>query len=371
MKSFELFPKRFGWIPYVFLCYLALPLFNIMSETGMKRTLGLSLLIVFSIAYRQAYTTETDLGHLVWSAIQLVIILVLASFYQPYNLLLAFYVSNFIGWVHDARLFRIAMNGFGVALVTCGILFVSQFGMMSAATVFPFIIVMALTPIAVRNNIQRSQLEEQLDEANERIRELSRQEERVRIARDLHDTLGHTLSLIALKSQVVQRLRLDPNRVAHEAKGIEETSRSALAKVRELVSDMRSSTIESELIDMGSLLSTAGIELTIQGADDLPKLSPLKQNIIAMSMREAATNVVRHSGANRCDVSIQWDENGLAVRIADDGRGMRDATWGNGLNGMRERLALIDAMLTVTNQESTQFELLIPIPITAEGVEVG
>ena len=371
MKSFELFPKRFGWIPYVFLCYLALPISHVFLETGGKRILGIVLIAVFLVAYREAYKTSSDRWLMGWSAIQLMVILMLAGFYQPYNLLLAFYISNFIGWVEDARLFRTSMVVFGLSLCGFGVLFTTTFGWESAFFAFPFIIVMALTPMAIRNNAKRSLLEEQLDEANERIRELSRQEERVRIARDLHDTLGHTLSLITLKSQVVQRVRFDPDRVVEEAKGIEETSRSALMQVRELVTDMRGSTIEAELIDMGALLSAAGIELSIEGTEELPELTPLKQNIVAMCVREAATNVARHSGAKHCEVSISLNENGLTVQIVDDGRGMENAEWGNGLNGMRERLALIDANLAIINQRGTQFELRIPIPITAKGVVVG
>ena len=107
---------------------------------------------------------------------------------------------------------------------------------------------------------ERMELKNQLNEANEQIKTLIKQEERVRIARDLHDTLGHTLSLITLQSQVIQRIANDPDKVRAEAKEIEQTSRSALQQVRELVSDMRVSTIEEELVHMEQILAAGNIE---------------------------------------------------------------------------------------------------------------
>jgi len=358
-------------MPYVFLVYLTLPIFNVLAENGGKRAGGLALLIIFLTAYRQAYWTETDRGHLIWSGIQLAVIVTLSAYFGPYNLLLAFYVSNFIGWVKNSRLFRLVMVLYVAVLAVSMFLFVSEYGEAGYVTVFPFIAVMALTPIAVRNNILRSDLKEQLDEANERIRELSRQEERTRIARDLHDTLGHTLSLITLKSQVVQRVNQSPERVQQEAKGIEEASRSALAQVRELVSNMRSITFGSGLEKMRELLAAADIELTIEQEDNMPELPPLKQHILAMCLREAATNVVRHSGADRCQVEVRENECGLSVRVTDNGRGKSNVLWGNGLNGMRERLALIEGELTVKGEEGMKLELYIPLPVTEEGERTG
>ncbi|WJY26242.1 MULTISPECIES: sensor histidine kinase [Sporosarcina] len=368
MKPIELFPKRFGLIPYVFLAYLTLPVITVLNETGWKRGAGIVCLLVFLAAYRKAYWTETDRGHLVWSAVQLAVILLLSVSYQPYNLLLAFYVSNFIGWIRDDRLFRIGITGFGAVLAVITFYFFSEYGASANLTMLPFVVVMALTPIAVRGNMLRGQLEEQLDEANERIRQLSRQEERVRIARDLHDTLGHTLSLITLKSQVIQRVKQDPERVSAEAAGIEETSRAALTQVRELVTDMRGGTIGSELAAMEELLGAAGIRLEIEQEAGLPDLPPLKQNILAMCLREAATNIVRHSGADACTVSMAQDERGIAVRIIDNGIGMDGAQWGNGLAGMRERLALIEGTMAVTDCGGMQFALHVPLPVTAEGM---
>lgn len=369
MKSFELFPRRFGWIPYIFLAYLILPLFHVLTESGMKRMLGFVILATFVVAYRQAYQAVTDASLIAWSAILSVLILVLAWFYQPYNLLLAFYISNFIGWIGNECLFKRAASVFGSVLVFCGVSVVAEYGIQTGVLAFPFIIVMALTPTAVRNSAERSRLEEKLDAANEQIRELSRQEERVRIARDLHDTLGHTLSLITLKSQVVQRVRHDPDRVLEEARGIEDTSRSALKQVRELVSDMRESSITEELDRMLEIFTAASIELKAELPQSLPELPPLKQTIIGMCIRELATNIVRHSRATICQVSIRETDGRLVTLIEDNGVGMNGAHYGNGLNGIVERLALVEGTLSINKAMGTQFKLIVPLPITTKGGE--
>jgi two-component system sensor histidine kinase DesK len=113
------------------------------------------------------------------------------------------------------------------------------------------------------------ELEQELDEANQQIKELVKREERVRIARDLHDTLGHTLSLLTLKSQLVQRtIASDPERARKEAREMETTSRAALKQVRELVSDMKTATIAEELIHIQQILRAADITFEYMGGSD-------------------------------------------------------------------------------------------------------
>ena len=213
-------------------------------------------------------------------------------------------------------------------------------------------------------------LEQQLDQANEQIKDLIKREERVRIARDLHDTLGHTLSLITLQSQLVQRIaEKHPERAKAEAKEIEMTARSALQQVRELVSDMRTITIAEELADMEQILKAAGIQFHMEDEAELPNLSPLQQNIIGMCLREAATNIVKHSQAQSCSVTFGSTNGNFTLTIKDDGVWVSDNNYeGNGLSGMRERLALVEGKLTIEFGSGTTVELAVPIIVKEEVV---
>ncbi|MFK4998618.1 sensor histidine kinase [Bacillus sp. N9] len=213
------------------------------------------------------------------------------------------------------------------------------------------------------------ELEKELKEANEQIKNLIKREERVRIARDLHDTLGHTLSLITLQSQLVQRLaEKDPAKVRVEAKEIEMTSRSALRQVRELVSDMRTMTVADELADMQQIFTAARISVHIEGESNVSDMPLLQQNIIGMCLREAATNIVKHSKAEFCYINFSKTKGSYTILVRDNGVGFtgQEMNKGNGLKGMEERLSLIDARLNVSSRNGTTVTITVPVIMKEE-----
>jgi len=219
---------------------------------------------------------------------------------------------------------------------------------------------------------RRMELEQKLDEANQHIKELVKREERVRIARDLHDTLGHTLSLLTLKSQLVQRIIASaPERARKEAREMETTSRAALKQARELVSDMKTATIAEELIHIQQILRAADITFEYMGGSDFSNIPPVTQNIVSMCIREAATNIVKHSRATHCTISISQTDDKISITIKDDGMGMdqQKTPFGNGLRGMKERLALIDGALDVSTHDGTVLSIAVPNVKKAEGKE--
>lgn len=226
----------------------------------------------------------------------------------------------------------------------------------------PFLVIMLVMPYGIRSMARRQQLEQELDRANEQIKELIKREERMRIARDLHDTLGHTLSLITLKSQLVEKLAAkDAERAQVEAREIQRTSRAALRQVRELVSDMRAITVAEALAEAGEILRAADIALDVEGDPRLTGVSDLTQNIVSLCIKEAVTNIVKHSRATRCAVTIETAPAEVRLQIEDNGIGLSsrkvgsdgvsslpgNSAAGNGLKGMAERLSLIDGTLTV------------------------
>lgn len=207
-------------------------------------------------------------------------------------------------------------------------------------------------------------LRNQLNEANEQIKDLVKREERQRIARDLHDTLGHTLSLITLKSQLVEKLIVkNPERASVEAKEITQTSRTALKQLRELISDMRMITVEEELEQIKAILQAANIELEIKQETSASSLSPIEQNILGMCLREAVTNVVKHSKATGCIVSVLESQGELILTVEDNGIGLADQNHdGNGIRGMKERIALIDGFVEL-NAINPGTLLIVKVPV--------
>jgi two-component system sensor histidine kinase DesK len=162
-------------------------------------------------------------------------------------------------------------------------------------------------------------------------------EERLRFARDLHDLLGHSLSGIALKSQLVRRLiDGEPAKAAREIADIEQAAQRALVEVRDAVTGYRQRGLSTELDAARALLTTAGVTVDVDAG---PPLHAAVQEPLAWVVREATTNVLRHAFATRCTIVVSASEEVVSVEIRDDGTGSRwRGHFGNGLTGLRERL---------------------------------
>jgi two-component system sensor histidine kinase DesK len=201
--------------------------------------------------------------------------------------------------------------------------------------------------------------EEKLQRASDEIEHLAKVAERERIARDLHDLLGHTLSLITLKAELARKLvDRDPQRAKREMLDVEHTSRAALADVREAISGYRGQGLAAELIRARKTLETAGITVDSE-FDELP-LTPAQETVLALALREAVTNVVRHAQARQCSVRLQRENNQCMLEIADNGRGA-DTPEGNGLRGMRERLEAVGGSLQRQSRAGTRLIIHLPL----------
>ncbi len=200
---------------------------------------------------------------------------------------------------------------------------------------------------------------EKLRKADVEIEHLAKVAERERIARDLHDLLGHTLSLITLKAELARKLvDRDPQRAKEEMLDVEHTSRAALADVREAISGYRAEGLAVELARARKTLETAGVAVESDVAA-LP-LSGAQETVLALALREAVTNVVRHAQAQQCRVRLQRDDNLCTLEIADNGRGA-DAPEGNGLRGMRERLEALGGSLQCQTAAGTRLVIQLPL----------
>jgi two-component system sensor histidine kinase DesK len=179
----------------------------------------------------------------------------------------------------------------------------------------------------------------ELRSAREELARLAVDEERLRFARDLHDLLGHSLSLITLKSELAGRLLPNgPEKAEAEVQDIEEVARQALREVREAVAGYRSPTLDEELAGAAEMLEAAGIDCRIEnGAGLLPKET---DGVLAWAVREGTTNVIRHSHARACRIVLAREDGEVYAEITDDGRGeTNEETSGSGLSGLAERVA--------------------------------
>lgn len=192
--------------------------------------------------------------------------------------------------------------------------------------------------------------------------------ERARIARDLHDTLGQTFSMITVKSELVERLiRSSPDDALIEVGDIQRISRAALLQVREMVNDMQSIDIRDELHRAVHILQTAGIETETHVRMDAERMLPIVQNVLGMCLRECITNVVKHSGAGKCSIHLLEDKEGYLLLTYDNGIGIakgqnQTEKWGAGLLGMKERLSLRGGTLELDSDAENRTKVTISIP---------
>jgi len=207
---------------------------------------------------------------------------------------------------------------------------------------------------------------QQLRRKQEEVEHMARIAERERISRDLHDLLGHSLSLIALKAELADKLITklagrEAQACKREINDIEASARRALAEVRAAVTGYRHSGLSGALASARASLLAANVELREEVAQF--ELAPAAEHVLALALREAVTNVVRHAGATRCTLGLALEQGSAVLRVADDGNALGAGTEvrpGNGLAGMRERAAALGGRLLVSVDAGLRLELRVP-----------
>src|SRR5258708_11252839 len=294
------------------------------------------------------------------SLVHIAVMMLLGLLYQPFN-----------GGACTFFIFAAAMLPFSVgsqAASFAGLLAVGATGAIEGlllhihgwqlfySALFPVIIGAGNTFFAERNRMNRK-----LRKANDEIEHLAKVAERERIARDLHDVLGHTLSVIILKSELAGKLMdRDPRRAGNEIREVEQISRQALSEVRDTIRGYRCQGLEVELARAKSTLETAGVEVKFEAAR--VALAALQESVLSMAVREAVTNVVRHAHARTCTLRLEQRNGSCYLAIEDDGRGGFENE-GNGLRGMRERVEMIGG--TLSRDSPTRPKLAITLAVQA------
>jgi len=194
--------------------------------------------------------------------------------------------------------------------------------------------------------------------------------DRERLARELHDLLARTLSLIAVKAELASRLSAKGDTAAAtELSDVQRLARQAVRDVREAVAGSHLPSVEAELAAAEVALRMAGIGISIERNGT--HIDPAHESTLAWAVREAATNVVKHSGAQTCRIVLRGTEGSTTLEVEDDGRGAADGAMGTGLNGLAGRVHALGGTLEVGSSDGLGFRLLVRLGPAAPRLPSG
>ncbi len=343
-----------GVLPYLWLVYvLAVPLTLWLGHAPARIvTLQLSVMAVFLVCYVVGYGTWGRTA-LTFAAI-FTVLGAIASPSVGFATTYFIYAVSFIAWgltARDAyRLLAVYVPFSGVIMWLTHV----DSGGAIAGIVFAIIV-----GVACINQAQQKRDHSRLQQAYEQIEGLAKIAERERIARDLHDVLGHTLSLIALKSQLASKLAdRDPQRAVAEIRDVEQIARTSLDELREAVAGYRAAGIPEELAHAHDVLSSAGLNIEMEAED--VRLAAAHESVLALAIREAVTNIVRHARASAVRLRVGTTGDACRFEIQDDGVGGSGAE-GVGLTGMRERVESHGGSLERTIDHGTRLVVTLPL----------
>lgn len=210
----------------------------------------------------------------------------------------------------------------------------------------------------------------ELEQTRSEMAQLAVSEQRLRWARDLHDTLGHGLSVVLLKLELVERLsQRDPARAYAELSDARSLLRESIGEMQTVVTGMRDLSLEGEIANARSILDSAGVLTTVDIAPVV--LDEQVSQTLAWIAREGATNVLRHSDSTRCEITLRVDSGRAVLTVANDGPAIkvtRSPSGGNGIRGMRERLHVLGGRLTAKSRKDGGFVLEASVPLPAAPV---
>ena len=336
---------------------------------GLALFVGLYLWITWHAAHRFSRATPLNAAERRWwvpvaflIALSLVMTLVLGEAALGSFI----YVSACVSGRLTARRIVLVIGGLWLLVVLLGTITASSLLAVGQAL---FIIPSVATIVYFFSHAIRTNQELRL--ARREIARLAVSEERLRFARDLHDLLGHTLSLITLKSELAgQLIAEEPEQAQREVREIEAAARTALQEVREAVAGYRQTTLASELQRAQELLAAAGIECSVR--DEAGTVPVPIATLLAWVVREGVTNVIRHSRAQHCGVVLTQRAGEVCLSITDDGRGCGHegdgqgwsegvALAGNGLRGIRERVAAAGGRCEAGPADEQGFRLAVAL----------
>ncbi len=367
MSATDTIPKkhRSGWA-YIWLAYVGFIFIDPILEPSSRLWIGTIAVLAIFLGIFVGYVRSTDEGSPIrfWMIAAIFVLGLITFPWNPGGSTFFVYAAAFLPFaIKSTRLVLFLFLIESLIILAEGYLFRTHGGLFFIEWPNTLIAIFLLIIIGTGNILfaQQRRADHKLRLAQEENLALAAVAERERIARDLHDVLGHTLSVIVLKAELAGRLiERDPRRAAQEIADVEKTARTALSEVREAIGGYRSQGLPAEMELARNTLQAAGVTLACESP--LPPLNATEETVLCLAVREAVTNIVRHAQATHCRMRFTTSDDGYhSLLITDDGAHPK-LQEGNGLRGMRERIQSLGGRLSITTDPGVS--LLIELPQT-------
>ncbi|MBL4630397.1 MAG: sensor histidine kinase [Paraglaciecola sp.] len=357
MKWFEEMLKNRWFLPslwQVFLGFYFIKFFMVsLPFEGMW--LCLVLLVVYLYAYFWGYY-KTDSHRYKAGLLMLACAIITTPFNYGSSIFFQF------ATLYLANSARVPLALFSIAFVSAIISWLSyQYQLPVTNFLMPALIVSVSLGLFGIFERQRRLNQEQLSQSNNQLKHMAAQAERERIARDLHDVLGHTLTVISLKANLSKQLlkNKDYTNAEQEITDVEKTARETSKLLQRVVSDYKDISLEDEINNLVLLLEQLGLK--VEANIHLPNsMSTETATSLSFIVKEAVTNIIKHAQASFCKLSIFYNNDHLNVVIYDNGQSRPPIAYGNGLNGLQSRIAELNGSFTLRQENGMQLTVQLP-----------
>ena len=339
------------WLSYLLFFFVSLSMYHPVEHSFIFATIGTTL---FLVVYFHAHWTPSKKIH--WNILGIIIIASGLTHISTSASVFFVYAGAFCCLLGSPRKALI-----GLITIVSWVLILSWSTSLGPVFYIPAIL---FTFLVGGVNIYQHEVTLQRKElvlSQQEVRHLARTSERERIARDLHDLIGHTFSVITLKAELVNKLiDKDINRAKTEISALENISRDALSQIREVVTGYRTSDLNTELAHAKYVLESNEVNFSYQFNEF--EMSEVINKELAIMLKELVTNILKHAQANRVDVIITKQNNQACLQIKDNGVGfIAKENERFGLKGITERISKLDGTLSIKSTFGTQIDINIPL----------
>ncbi|MGL1957808.1 MAG: sensor histidine kinase [Colwellia sp.] len=343
------------WGPLIFSSFYFLPLFFNFNDFTITAIFGSTIVyLVFILLYRQAVFSQGE--KVIYPLIATLLLCILGSYFTSGTQSLFGYIAYFVGFNFS---FKKSIFGFIVIIIS---IFIAAllFDLLDVFYIVPAIFI-SLGLLFFGSFERKDRIFKQKEaRSQETIEELAAIAERERIARDLHDLIGHSLTSISLKADLAEKL-ININEVTkaqHEIAAVAKLSRATLSEVRQVVSGLKTQGLKALLINLKKELEQH--HFTVAFHCEIAEIPTELESDLVCIFKEAITNILRHSQGNQVKIAINQENNEIYLSIYDDGVS-QNLTQGNGLIGITERCKQLNAKLKIKNDVGFSISVQVPI----------